>query len=626
MDESIDQEVARRMAEIEADPTRFEPYDIDGNGRLDANERGRLEAIVRAEVLTEEMRRLKQAGPGAAESQAEDGGLVKDRYRRIKPLGSGGQAATFLAEDTTSDRRVVLKQLHVAHIDNWKAVELFEREAETLAQLNHPAVPSYVDAFHLDAGADEGFWLVQEFIEGQTLEALIDGGARFSEDEAKAFMLEVLDIFTYLHGLNPPVVHRDVKPSNLMRRTDGRWVLIDFGAIQAKAAATSGGSTIIGTTGYMAPEQFLGRAEPATDLYALGATVVHMLSHVHPADLPLKRMKLDYRKKVKTSDHLLDVLDKLLAPSVEDRFRSAKQVTKALAKPPKPKKVAGNRRRSAPRKKSESSGQNLATWLGLAAVGFGFIMFFTTPGSEPPEVKKAETTAPAPVAAAPGPAPRQVAAARKALPKAQYGAPRIDITKDGVRMRGSLLTLVVFSEFQCPFCARLESTLEGLIKRHDDLRVVFKHFPLDFHKRARPAAGAAICARFQDNSYFWKLHETLMANYRALEDDQIRGYANEAGVNMTLWDRCMASEGYAKQLEGDIKEGKAHGVRGTPTTFLNGRRLTGAQPPAKFEAIIQVERERAQALVKSGVPVGKVYSTILDRIDDGSWQKGAGSP
>jgi serine/threonine protein kinase len=137
---------------------------------------------------------------------------------------------------------------------SWKSVDLFEREARLLRSLSHPGIPSFVDAFNLDTPTDRMYTLVQRLAPGDTLQALVDSGAwRPDEAEIERIAASMLDILGYLHGLRPPVVHRDVKPSNVLYdRVSGRVTLVDFGAVRDTFVD---GSTMIGTFGYMPPEQ-----------------------------------------------------------------------------------------------------------------------------------------------------------------------------------------------------------------------------------------------------------------------------------------------------------------------------------------------------------------------------------
>jgi serine/threonine protein kinase len=256
-------------------------------------------------------------------------------HRIVEPLARGGQAQTYLAEPRDSgDQRVVLKVLAFSRLDDWKARELFERESRTLERLDHPAIPTYLDAFErTDEQGRPEFVLVQEYVPGDRLADTIEAGWTADGTEARDLLRELLEILAYLHELNPPVVHRDVKPSNLIRRPDGDLALVDFGAVQTILPETVGGSTIVGTTGYMPPEQLMGRAVPASDVYAAGATAVHALSGIPPDEIPVTRMRLDYEEFVDVSPKFRRILDRMLAPEADERFASATDALRALDGP-----------------------------------------------------------------------------------------------------------------------------------------------------------------------------------------------------------------------------------------------------------------------------------------------------
>ena len=258
--------------------------------------------------------------------------VVRDRYLITDILGKGGVATTYRAIDLETKSSVAIKVISLRQLENWKQIELFQREAEVLAQLNHPAIPRYIDYFTLETATDKAFYLVQELAPGKSLSQLVESGWRTNEaplkdtasHKVKNIARQVLYILIYLHSLDPPVVHRDIKPNNLIRSDDGKIYLVDFGAVQNTYYDTSmQGSTVVGTYGYMAPEQFRGKALPATDLYSLGATLLYLLTHKSPADLPQNTLKLDFRNSVDISPSFADWLEKILEPNLEDRFSSA---------------------------------------------------------------------------------------------------------------------------------------------------------------------------------------------------------------------------------------------------------------------------------------------------------------
>lgn len=178
-------------------------------------------------------------------------------------------------------------------------------------------------------------------------------------------------------------------------------------------------------------------------------------------------------------------------------------------------------------------------------------------------------------------------------------------------VRGSAeawVTIVEVSDFQCPYCKRVNATLQQLLDKYgDDLRLVFKHNPLGFHKNAMPAAIAAECAHEQGR--FWEMHDLLFENQRALEPDDIEGYARQAGqIDMAAWRRCVEQKTPEAKIEADQKMATGFGARGTPSFFINGRFLSGAQPAASFEKLIDEELLKARA---SGLPRSAYYDIAV---------------
>lgn len=333
LDPAVTAEIARCMSELRERPELLARFDVDRSGQLDPSEWALIERIVTVEVAQGVARSLGELIDADAPSTLRDG-----RYEIAGLLGVGGLGRTWLATDTTTDTSVAIKEMAMATALDWKAVELFERETKVLESLDHPAIPRYVDAFHVDSLSGVRFFLVQEFVDGTAIDSEM-ASRRYDEADALAFLREACEILVYLHGLTPPVIHRDLKPSNLMRRRDGSLALIDFGAVSTVNPDLTGGSTIVGTNGYMPIEQFMGRAEPRTDLYALGATVVHLLSRTHPAELPVERSRIQFADRVDLTDEVAALIDDLVAPIVDDRPESAQAVIDridAILAPPAP--------------------------------------------------------------------------------------------------------------------------------------------------------------------------------------------------------------------------------------------------------------------------------------------------
>lgn len=221
---------------------------------------------------------------------------LPERYRIEGPLGRGGQAQTLAATDTASGEAVVVKVFRLAGSDAWKRFELFERECAVLRSLKHPSIPAYVEhGGDEDAGA---FFLVMQRAPGESLQAQIDAGRRYTDAELDSILEGLLEALAYLHSLNPPVIHRDLKPGNVVLGEDGRVWLVDFGSVR-DVLVDSRQSTVVGTYGYMAPEQLRGQSSPASDLYGLGATVAAAATGADAAKLPSKGLEIELDDVIK---------------------------------------------------------------------------------------------------------------------------------------------------------------------------------------------------------------------------------------------------------------------------------------------------------------------------------------
>jgi eukaryotic-like serine/threonine-protein kinase len=257
--------------------------------------------------------------------------IIQSRYQVIGVLGQGGVGITYRAKDLWNHQIVALKALSLRKAKNWKAIELFEREAKVLAELDHPAIPYYIDYFQIDSEEDQQFYIVQSLAPGDSLANLVEKGWIPTVDEIKDIATQILEILIYLHTLMPAVIHRDIKPQNLIRSADGRISLVDFGAVQDTYHHTvTGGSTVVGTYGYMAPEQFRGQAYFSTDLYGLGATILYLLTRKDPGTLPQKNLKIDFWTYVSIPAKFATWLDRTLEPEVLRRFETADRALAVL--------------------------------------------------------------------------------------------------------------------------------------------------------------------------------------------------------------------------------------------------------------------------------------------------------
>ncbi|MDJ1173061.1 serine/threonine-protein kinase [Roseofilum capinflatum] len=269
-----------------------------------------------------------------------EGLLLQERYRVVKSLGSGSFGKTFLLNDTQSDRPKVLKVLDpeqnfIEEGDRQKVITLFKREAHALQTLDHPGIPK---------GDPDGYFLyrsphrfepyhclVMEYIAGEDLRTWQEKNPPLSEPLAKQWLTQLLDILIYLHSQNPPVLHRDIKPGNIMLKPDGQLVLVDFGAIREvtetflEKQKAEQSTTKIYARGYSPPEQMQGFTTALSDLFALGRTLISLL-----VGQPISKLEFDpqthqicWQDRVQISALFADLLVSMTALEAQSRPASA---------------------------------------------------------------------------------------------------------------------------------------------------------------------------------------------------------------------------------------------------------------------------------------------------------------
>jgi hypothetical protein len=248
------------------------------------------------------------------------------RYVVTTVLGEGSQGETLEAVDKLRGCPVAVKRFRIKGARSWKDVELAEREARVLASLDHPNLPRYVEHF------EEGgcLFLVTERIEGTSLSALKASHVSFSESDVLRLLDDARSALGYLHRRAPPVIHRDIKPGNVIRRPDGSYAFVDFGAVR-DSLKPEGGSTVVGTFGFMAPEQFQGRALPASDVYSVGATALSMLTGRDPEQLPHVGLGIDVRRALgpTANPELVAALTAMLEPDPDRRVSGVPSLREA---------------------------------------------------------------------------------------------------------------------------------------------------------------------------------------------------------------------------------------------------------------------------------------------------------
>ena len=255
-------------------------------------------------------------------------------YQVLRTLGQGGMGTTYLAYNSARatfkghPQLLVLKEMNADVAKIAKAQELFEREARTLKGLHHPGIPKYYD-FFVEASKK---YLAMELVHGQDLEKRVYERGPVTPQQAIAWMIQTCDVLDYIHSQEPPLIHRDIKPANLMvRSSDNRVVVLDFGAV--KESGTLAG-TRIGAEGYCAPEQERGQPLTQSDLYAIGPTLIFLLTGETPFKFYRKQGR-NYRFQLESvptiTPQLRTVIERVTEPIPSNRYATARELASALA-------------------------------------------------------------------------------------------------------------------------------------------------------------------------------------------------------------------------------------------------------------------------------------------------------
>lgn len=302
-------------------------------------------------------------------------------YTVVRELGKGGQGRTLLVErDDEPGSRYVLKLLRIEHVDDWKQVELFEREVTTLAALDHPGIPRLCDRI-VEDGRTAG--IVQSLVPGHTLAQQLAehgplGAARFER-----IVRECLEILAYLRQQVPPVLHRDINPRNVMLGPE-RAYLIDFGAARVGGKTDM---TSVGTFGYMPPEQLIGRPEPASDMYGLGMTLVSLAERRDVGDLPQDPSsgRVDGSRLLRgMKPQLRDVLLGMIEPGLGERLSDPREALRRLDAPASlPARVEAMSREVSPYE-ARRGRMVVAAALGIVGVAIGGVLVLSSSEDQPP--------------------------------------------------------------------------------------------------------------------------------------------------------------------------------------------------------------------------------------------------
>jgi hypothetical protein len=244
-------------------------------------------------------------------------------YTIERTVSGGGSVRTHDGRSPAGEK-VVIKEVTFRTAPSLDVIASFEKEAALLRQLDHPGIPRYVDSFEESEGGEQRLYLVHRYVEGESLEARL-AHHRFDEAEVIAIARDVLATLSYLHTRSPAIYHRDIRPANLLRTSKGRILLTSFGSARDLSVTSAG--TIAGMFGYVPPGQLVGLVDQTSDLYALGATLIHLMTRRPPWQ---DENLVEAMKRAHMSSRLRAFLSKLVAPDALQRFHSAGEALDAL--------------------------------------------------------------------------------------------------------------------------------------------------------------------------------------------------------------------------------------------------------------------------------------------------------
>jgi len=257
------------------------------------------------------------------------GAQLDRRYEILSLIKSGGMGSVYKARDIRLKRVCAVKEMlgQYSNPEEQKyAIKRFEEEAYILANLTHASLPTIIDYF-VEKGR---YYIVMDFVQGTDLEEIlkVEGDPGLREDKVVNYTIQVLEVLEYLHNQNPPIIYRDIKPSNIMiRESDNRAILVDFGIARAIQTESKTKKTVIGTPGYLAPEQWRGSPEARSDLYSLGATMHHLLTGKEPSPLDFSPIITCIET---LSPDLNSIVMKALEGDLEKRYSDASEMKGAL--------------------------------------------------------------------------------------------------------------------------------------------------------------------------------------------------------------------------------------------------------------------------------------------------------
>ena len=572
------------------------------------------------------------------EIDARLGRTLCQRYTLERVVGIGSTAAVYGGTHRNGNR-VAVKVLHTELAASKEVAERFVREAYAANKVDHPGAVRILD----DDKTEDGLvFLVMDLLEGHTLEQLLASqGGRLAANELVPLACQLLDVLGAAHEKG--IVHRAIEPANLFVTQNRTLKVMDFGTARLADGTRLPGRVTRGieSAAFVAPEQARGETalvDPQTDLWATGAVMFRALSGrvVYPAETPeMVRVQAATQPAPplrsvapEVVPNVAEIVDRALAWKKDDRWKSAQAMTAALrsaaqigASQPPPR-VASNApppvgpgpshmQPNAPLQPAAqlqpyapvpgypmapSTDNGWIKWVAAVAalmviftVGAGvagFLFFRSRHASSTVATKDSKTwsdeDSPVPVSS------RDPMWGKREAP----------------------VTIVMFGDFQCPFCSRVVPTIEQVKAAYgpENVRVVWKNEPLPFHPNARPAAEAGqIVLTIGGSDAFFKFHDLAFKNQSQLSPENYRLWAIASGVDGKAYDKALLAHTAAPKIDEDIALAKKIDANGTPSFRINAIALSGAQPLERFKQVVDTELAKALAKTAGGTPKNQIY-------------------
>lgn len=258
----------------------------------------------------------------------EIGSVIDGKYKILNVVGKGGMSVVYLAMNERANKQWAIKEVRKDGMQSFEVVKQnLVAETDLLKKLNHPHLPSIIDVID----CDDTFLIVMDYIEGNPLSKALETSGAQNQDDVIEWAKQLCDVLGYLHSRKPPIIYRDMKPSNVMLKPDGNVTLIDFGTAREFKYSSVADTTCLGTQGYAAPEQFggHGQTDARTDIYCLGATMYHLVTGHNPATPPYEMYPIRQWNPMLSSG-LEEIILKCTQRNPEDRYQSCAELLYAL--------------------------------------------------------------------------------------------------------------------------------------------------------------------------------------------------------------------------------------------------------------------------------------------------------